>query len=325
MAAVIDAGPCRLLMRASGLVLLAGVSALAGDLPAVAPTVPALGPPGSLPVELEYHAHKLVFSTVTKARLELLPVTAVSETLRPAPSGEPLPLPPETVASFTIESSLPFGRHEIVRVLLDPRSGAALQSDKLTTGRKAGRVVSRFLTEGVYAWRSVPADKGEEKLAPEAWTKRRETFSPYPPELPADAVVTEAYALIPLAAAARLDRGDSALKLCVPSRDGFLALDLSPAGFEQRRVKVEELRSSGRSLRAGLQVVKLVRVSARAVPATGKETAADLAVLGFQGGVTLLIDTTTGLPLGMMGRADYVGAVTAMLTLVRYEGGSSDR
>ena len=46
-------------------------------------------------------------------------------------------------------------------------------------------------------------------------------FSPYPPELPADAVVTEAYALIPLAAAARLDRCESALKLCVPSRDGL--------------------------------------------------------------------------------------------------------
>jgi len=75
-------------------------------------------------------------------------------------------------------------------------------------------------------------------------------------------------------------------------------------------------------VRTGLQQVKLVRVSARAIPATGNETAADLAVLGFQGGVTLLIDTTTGLPLGMMGRADYVGTVTAVLTRVLYQGGS---
>jgi len=288
---------------------------------AVAAPVPS-GPGGNLghllAVEVEYHARKLIFSMTTRARLTLVPADSVRDTLRTPPVGTPVPLPAGTIVSLVVESDLPFGRHDVTRILLDPRSGAALQTDKLTTVRGSSRTVTRYLKEGVYSWRSWPVDRTEETRGPESWTGERERYSPYPAVLPAGEVMTDGYALIPLAEAARLDRPGATLRLYVPSYHNLLALDFVPAGFEQREVRMEEESPSGVHLRDGQSLVRVVQVTAHAVAGTGRETPHELGVLGFQGGVTLLVDAHTGVPLALTGRADYIGSLTARLVRVRY-------
>ena len=320
----------------TGFVRLAGLVMLVGSVPLAGDTTPPLAtaPPvtknglllfGPLPVELEYRARKLFFSTVTRARLELAPSASVSAMVRTPPMGAPVALPADTVMILTVETELPFGRRESMRLLLDPRTGAALQGEKVALGRRTNRNISRYLKEGIYSWRWSPADKMEEKLSPEAWTKRREEFLPYPAELPAGAVVTDAYAVVPLSAAAHFERPGVGMQLFVLSYHNFLALEFTPQGFEQRKLAVEEQSASGTHDRSGPQLVRLVDVSTRAVQGTGRESPHDLGILGFEGGMSLMIDASTGLPVGLAGRVPYLGTLTARLTRVRYPSEPSAR
>jgi hypothetical protein len=313
----------------TGLVGFAAFGVLAGSLLfaagtptplAAAPSLTTNGPSllGPLPFELEYRARKLFFSTVTRARLELVPAASVGEVLRTPPVGSPIPLPAETVAVLTVESELPLGRHEVVRLLLDPRTGAALQGEKVAVGRRTYRSVSRYLKAGIYSWRWSPADGNEGQLPPERWTNLTESFFRFPAELPAGGIVTDAYAVIALSAAAHFERPAGALQLFVLSYHNLLALDFSPQGFEQRKLEVDEQNASGTRVQSGPRLVRVVGVSTRAVPGTGRESAHDLGVLGFEGGMSLMIDASTGLPVGFAGHVPYLGTLTARLTRVRY-------
>ena len=307
------------LHRRGSLAVLALLGGLAGParLAAEPSRLPARGLGGLLAVEVEYRAHKLIFSSDTKAEIELASPETVREALQAAPLGTPVPLP-DRVARLTVETSLPFGRREVVRIMLDPHTGRALQAEKVVTGRSPERVVSRYLNEGIYVWRSSPADRREEKLRPDLWTERRERFSPYPADLPKDAVVTDGYALVPLAEAARLDRPGARLRLYVLARRGLLALDFTPQGLASREVELEELGLSARRVRSGRELVRLVRISAHGVSGGAAAAPDDLRVLGFKGAVTLAVDAATGVPVAITGRADYIGTLTAELVRVRY-------
>lgn len=282
---------------------------------------PAGGLAGLLAVEVEYRARKLIFSTDTTARMELLTPASAATLLYAPPFGTPIPPPPDGVARLVVETDLPFGRHEVVCVLLDPRTGAALQSDKAVTAGGGVRTLSRYLVDGVYTWRSRPADRAEAALPPERWTIRDGQFSRYPALLPQGAVVTDGYALLPLAEAARLDRPATGLRLYVFSNQGLLALDFLGEGLETRSLDVDEESPSGRHLRSGARLVRLVRVSARAVGGEAAPPSGELGVLGFLGAVTLSLDADTGVPVAMTGRAAVLGTLTAKLVRVRYAAG----
>ncbi len=268
----------------------------------------------SYPLELEYRARKLFFSAVTTARLELVAPASLRDVLRTPPEGSPIASPPEAVMLVTVETRLPFGRREAMRLLLDPRTGAALQSDRTVRGRRTARVVSRFTKEGIYSWRWSPADRRQERLPPEAWTELHEGFSPYPRELPAGALVTEAYAVIPLTLAARFEGAVDGREIVVPSYHGLLLLALEPRGLERRPFEIEGIDSARRSER----LLRLVRVSTRAVAGSGRESAHELGVLGFEGGLTILVDVATGVPCALTGHVPYLGSLTARLVGVRH-------
>jgi hypothetical protein len=271
-----------------------------------------------LAVAVEYRAHKLIFTITTKARLALVPAGSVKGLLHAPPTGDPVALPQGTVAKLTVENDLPFGGRDVTEILLDPQTGAAIQTDKVTTMHGGARTVTRYLKDGVYSWRWQPADRREERSGPTGWTRAQEHFTPFPASLPAGAVVTDGYALLPLAEMARLDRPGAELHLYAPSSDDFVALDFDPDGFEMCRLDIEEESPANVRRWTGPRLVRSVRVSARPLPGTGRNDPRDLGVLGFKGGVTLLVDARTGVPLVLTGRAAYIGTVTARLVRVRY-------
>jgi hypothetical protein len=293
------------------------VAALHAQAPASATLVPEQSPPVLPWVELEYTTRKLFLLATTTASLSLATPASVASQLRVPPSGSPLPLPGTDVADLTVSSTLPFGRREVMRLLFDPRTGTAFGSDKLTTGRRSRRSVARYLREGIYTWSWAPADGREERLDPAQWTDRRERFVPYPAELPPDCVVTDAYALLVLTSSMRPDAAARVRPLLVLSYHGFMALDFAAGGSEGRRVNVEEQEPSGSRRRSGREQLGVWRVSARAVPPNPAATPHDLGVVGFQGGVTLLVDPQTGVTLSLRGKADYVGTVTTDLVRIR--------
>ncbi len=279
---------------------------------------PAGGLSHLLAVEVEYRAQKLIFSVTTRARLTIVTAASVRDALRTPPGRSALAPVGDSVASLVVETDLPFGRHDVTRILLDPEDGAALQADRVTSSRGGSRTVTRYLAGGVYNWRSSPTGRAEEKLPPERWSRQREWFAPYPAELPPGGVVTDGFALLPLTEAARLDRPGATLRVYVPSYHNFLALDFVPTGFERRDLRVEEQTPTGLRRHDGPRLVRVVRIAAHAVPGTGRETPHELGVLGFQGDVTLLVDARTGVPLTLIGRADYIGMLTAKLVRVRF-------
>jgi hypothetical protein len=278
-------------------------------------------PSGEPPVlpwsELEYTTRKLFLSASTTAALSLVPPTSAAAELRASPSGTPLPLPEVGVACLTVTSSLPFGRHEVTRLFFDPQSGAAFGSDKLTTGRRQRHLAARYLKEGVYTWSWTPAGKPEEDLGPARWTALQERLLPYPTDLPVNAVVTDAYALLVLTSAMRPGAATPMSPLFVLSYHGFLALDFIAGGADARRVDLEAQTPSGTRRRSGREQLAVLRVSTRAVPANPVASPHDLEVLGFQGGITLLVDPATGVALALKGKADYVGTLTSELVRIR--------
>ncbi len=290
----------------------------AGSGPTAAPTRLGPGFAGLLAVDVEYRARKIVFSSDTRARIELRSAASVRRWLRTPPTGAPIPIPAEGAAVLTVETSLPLGRHEVSRIVLDTRTGRTLQGDRLATGRGSERAVCRYLEEGVYCWLSQPGSRREEKMDPDTWTERRERLFPYPASIPRGAVVTDGYAVLPLAEAARLDRPRAAMRLYTFSPGGFAVLDFTRQGLERSDLELEEQAPSGRRIRSGSELLRAVRVSAHTVGAPGVASPHDPAVLGFEGGVTLLLDPATGVPLGLTGRARFVGDLTARLVRVTY-------
>ncbi|MGD1147997.1 MAG: hypothetical protein ABR961_08620 [Thermoanaerobaculaceae bacterium] len=263
--------------------------------------------------ELHYSAHKLIFGASNTLRVETLPAARLAAVLRRPPNARPVPLPEGDAVALVMTTELPFGRHESVTFWLDPTTGAALGGEKTVTGGSSYHKLLRFTDGGLYTWRSEPSSAREEKLGPEGWTHRKQYLAHPAVSPPEGTSVTDAYALLYLASAARLDRKDSSLRLVVLTDKGYVELTFATAGLSRLHVAFDESWPAAGRRRDGDVLVRSVRVTGHALDAAHPQEDVDLGFLGMRGALTIFVEVGSGIPVSFSGRAEHVGNLTVRL------------
>jgi hypothetical protein len=266
---------------------------------------------------LRYGASKLFLSASTTISVTVKPGEEIVADLRAPVEGDPRPTPQGEVAVIGNDTDLPFGKREVATVWVDATNFAVLQEHKVVTGKDPYEKIFRYTTDGLFMWRSSPTSDAERKLAPERWSKRRQRHVVTTPALPAGAVVTDSYALIYLASAARLDRAGSHLTAYLQQDDKLVELTFTARGLRQTPCDVKLLGPGGRTTQS--------RVMARVVNLTGRilgeeagrpRSDVDLGLLGLRGSLTMLIEHGTGIPFEIHGDTDGFGTLTVSLERV---------
>ncbi|MGE5235726.1 MAG: hypothetical protein ACM3O7_05225 [Acidobacteriota bacterium] len=295
---------------AAAIVLLAAWPASAQAPTELGPVEPA--PHLALPswTTLRFGASKLWLSASTTVTVEQVPAERLAAELRVAPEGSGVPLPVGLVTVLTTDSDLPFGRTERMTVWLDPADGAAIQATKVTEGRRPYAKVFRYTTTGCFVWRSAPADATERAQAVGAWSQHKEAGVRV--EIPDGVVVTDPYALLYLVSAARLDRRGSRLSLFILTDAAIAEVDFVAAGLTYLDRTFEESWPGGGRIRKGQVLVRTVHGTARLL-AGADGSGVDLGFLGLHNGLTIDLETGTGLPVEVRGQTEHLGDVTVHL------------
>ncbi len=296
-------------MGAPTVILLAlamsGGSGQAAEITAESPAIPWTA--------LHFEARKLLASATSVIRHELLPAAALAEQLREPPGFKGVPLPP-TVVQLSVETDLPVGRDEQVRVWLDPTSLAALQTEKRTFGKRPYEKLFRYVSGGYYEWRRAAANEREALLAPQYWSDLRQSWAGMPTGEEAAAVVADPYALLFMVSAAQLHRPGGHLTAWIVSRGYLVELAFADAGLTRRSVDYLERWPGGERRRRADALVRLVHVRAAGRVSGTAHQRVELGFLGMQDELTIALDAGTGVPLEFSGRARTVGPLVVRLT-----------
>jgi hypothetical protein len=277
-------------------------------------TRPVARPFGEVPwVELQYSASKFLLSARTTIRAERVPAESVGAALRTPPKGTPVPIPMAGGVALSVTTDLPFGRDETVRMFIDPACGAALGGEKTMLGGSAYHKLIRFTDRGLFTWRTSPDNSREASQPPESWTHAKQ-YLVEPPAGPTPGTpISDPYALIYLATAARLDRKDSRLTLVMLADDRFVEITFIAGNLTYRRVGFEEAWPGGKRARRGDALVRTVRAAAKPLGAAGAGEDVELGFLGMRGALTIYLEVGTALPVALAGRIHYIGEVTVQL------------
>jgi hypothetical protein len=277
------------------------------------------GEPGlSSPIwtELELEARKLFLKATTRVAVKLQETGAVRGDLRTPPEGVARRPTSPRVAIVNLESDLPFGRFQTSTVWVDALTGAALQGERLASGRKPSWKLWRYLDGARYVWRAEPGDSSEARLDRSAWTRRRDRLEAWESSVPPGLVVSDSYALLYLVSAARLERDGAELRFCLEA-DGRLVEARFVAGeVVTDRFELEEVSAGVSGMRSGLMRARAVRGLGRPVGGEAAGEEVDLGFLGLQGEITVLLAEGWGVPLEVRGRAQGVGQVTVRVRRV---------
>jgi hypothetical protein len=264
-------------------------------------------------VELSYSARKFFMGASTTIRAERMPVAALASAVRQPLAGTPVPLPEKEIVTITTKTDLPFGRNETVTMWIDPANGAALGGEKLMLGHSAYHKFLRYTEEGLYTWRSSPANNSENALSFEGWSDRRR-YLVAPAVRPSQGTpVTDSYALLYLVTAARLDRRGGGMRLVMLANDRFVETTFVSGGLTYVRAEFDESWPGGSRSREGNVLVRTVRATARALGAAESSEDVELGFLGMRGALTLLLEAGTGLPVAVSGRVQHIGELTVRL------------
>jgi hypothetical protein len=264
-------------------------------------------------VELDYSARKFFLAAHTTLRAERVSDRELAEALRTPPRGRPVPVPATGAIALTVETDLPFGRDESVKVFVDPITGAALGGEKTMLGRSAYHKFIRYTDGGLFTWRSSPEDSREAAQPARAWTHRKQ-YLVEPLVRPAEGTpVSDPYGLIYLATAARLDRKDSQLKLVMLADDRFVEVTFIAGNLTYSRGGFQEVWPGGSRARTGDTLVRIVRATVRALGAADASEDIELGFLGMRGALTIYLELGTALPVALSGRVQHIGDLTVSL------------
>jgi len=284
------------------------------------PRLPRTSPPpvraryGDVPwSELAYSAHKFFLGAATTIHVEQVPAVVVTAALPRLPAGDAVPIPPRTSAVITVDTDLPFGRDESVRLYFDPATGAALGGEKTMRGGSPYHKLFRYTEGGLFTWRSAPANDREDALAPADWSRKKAYLTEPAASPPLGAPVADSYALIYLVSAAHLDRRGDEAHIFMLADDRFVELAFVAGGLTYSRVNFEEVSPRGSHHREGNVVVRQVRVTATALGAPEASEDVELGFLGMRGTLTVYLEVGTDLPVALSGRVQHIGELTVRL------------
>lgn len=265
--------------------------------------------------EIRMTASKLFLTAEARLSLRTVPGATVVPDLLDVPAGPFTALTPGTEVLELLYDARGAGRVSRLTLLMDPRSGAALQRTQHDQqGRQRFRTY-RFGTEGAYQRTFWPANASEKSLMPARWTKSSEGLRAYPVP-PGSRPVVEPTGLLYAIAAASLDEPGDTLEVLVFRRRDTQVVRIEVLQPKEISVRYDELWPKGTVERSGK--VRPLRLSLQGLPVPGGDPEDDdLELLGLRGRLELLLDPATRAPLELSGDVKIVGTVTLRLAALR--------
>ncbi len=265
--------------------------------------------------EIRMTASKLFLTAEARLALRAVPGAAVLPDLLDVPAGQFTPLMPGADVLELLYDARGAGRVSRLTLLMDPRSGAALQRTQHDQQGKQRFRTYRFGAEGAYQRTFWPANASEKALMPARWTRTSEGLRAYPIP-PGSRPVVEPTGLLYAIAAASLDEPGDTLDVLVFRRRDTQVVRVEVLPSREISVQYDELWPRGAVQRSGR--VRPLRLSLQGLPVPGGDPDEDeLELLGLRGRLELLLDPATRAPLQLSGNVKIVGVVTLQLAALR--------
>ncbi len=250
------------------------------------------------------------------ATLSLRPVAGphVVPDLLVVPSADFTPLPPAADLVELVYQARGAGRASRLTLLMDPRTGAALQRVQHDQQGKLRLRTYRFGREGAWQRTLRPATGAEKSLPPARWTDVDQGLRAYP-VAPGDVPVVESTGLLYLLAAASLDEPGDAIEVLVFRRRDTQVVRAEVLAPREISVRYDELWPRGAVERRGR--VRPLRLGLTALPVPGSDPEDTVEILGLRGRLELYLDPVTRAPLQLSGSVKLLGNVTLRAQAVR--------
>tara|TARA_R110001599_G_scaffold353884_2_gene602358 strand:+ start:43879 stop:44736 length:858 start_codon:yes stop_codon:yes gene_type:complete len=209
---------------------------------------------------------------------------------------------------LTASSSVASNSEEVT-LDLTAANGRALYRSRLSKGKEQRYKTYRFLPEHIERVRRNPPPKTE--LPPCEWPVSSRRDIAYPQEA-AGKVVTDAYALLALAARFHAS-GAEAAEVIVNTEFNFYLVRMTPGG-DPPGIKVNYRLDNSKTAVTGKRNAGAVALAIS--PAGDQLEKYDFSLLGLNGDITILFDEESGLPLQLRGSAPRIGATEINLKSV---------
>ena len=270
---------------------------------------------------LAYQGKHFLGKMETVVSLTCLPVKEAQSVLIPIPEGNPLQVFTGHVKFIDVQSAVNplIGAKDLTRsqAWFSPGDAAALQRIRYRKGDDIWQNTYRFTKKGVYRLRKKPGHGEEKNLAPEHWTKIKESFYPYPDKGPGPQAVLEPAGLMYLASARVFMEQAAPRRLYVFDRKQLHEVTVHVSG--RLRLKASYIEKNRENDIQREEMIDVLKISfkPRAL-APRDEQPEDFSVMGLKGDFDIYIDAATGVPVQISGRISRIGKVDIRLQTLAF-------
>lgn len=193
-------------------------------------------------------------------------------------------------------------------------NGAGLQRIRFKPGQDGSYKLYRYTRDGVYRERAEPASRSEAEGPPQDWTHVRRSFYSFRTSGQTCTTIADPYALLYLIAKADLDQ-PFRQALCMFNKKTLYRVGLRTTGTARLAVQYTEHKQGVSHNRE--KTVSAVRVVVSVTPLELENHDREaFEFLGLEGGLALLIDPASGIPLQIRGDVPGTGGMEFNLTEV---------
>jgi len=221
--------------------------------------------------------------------------------------GKPVMAGPDSAVVQVASTAL--GINSQITFAMDARTGAALQSRNIESGRRVRERIYRYTDTGAALWTRRPTE-GDEDAPLDSWPQRIPDFRPYPAPALGEKIIDPTGLLYIVAASDLAAPGDS-LELVVYVRKQAARLVVTA----DKLVNVAELTRGNKSLAgllasAGATQALVLRLDPQ--PLAGPEDV-EFEFLGLNRDIKIWLEPKTRLPMRVQDKAKIAGEVTINL------------
>ena len=270
---------------------------------------------------LAYQGKHFLGKVETTVSLTELSALAAQKVLISIPEGSPLQVSPAPVKVIDVQSAVNplFGGPDFAgsQAWFSPGDAAALQRIRYRKGDDIWQITYRFTEKGVYRLRKKPGHGEEKNLAPEHWTKIKESFYPYPDKRPGSQAVMEPAGLMYLASARVFMEQSAPRRLYVFDRKQLHEVTVHVSGRLRLKASYIEKNRENDIQREGM--IDALKISFKPRALTPRdEQPEDFSFMGLKGDFDIYIDAATGVPVQISGRISRIGKVDIRLQTLAF-------
>ena len=270
---------------------------------------------------LSYQGKHFLGKIETVVSLAGLPAKEAQRVLMPLPEGNPLQASTTHVMVIDVQSAVDplFGANDLTgsQAWFIPGDATALQRIRSRKGDDIWQNTYRFTEKGVYRLRKKPARDDEKKMAPEHWTKIKESFYPYHDKRPGSQAVLEPTGLLYLVSVLDFMKQTAPRSLYIFDRKQLHQVKVHVSGRQRLKVSYLEKTLKKDIRRQGMIDAVKISFKPRAM-VLQDEQPEEFSFMGLKGNFEIYIDGATGIPVQVSGQISRIGKIHIRLQTVEF-------